>query len=189
MSSCGLNQTFDFVSCQCIPNLNCSIQPLDVYYDCKNIDCNLNASICPKKCYCDNPSILNNYCQPCLNGGMRNYSNNNKCMCTCPIGYQGDRCQFSINPCLIPDTPDCANINCYNTTEVNFYGCQRKCLCCANEQCYNLGLLTTVITSGYTDYCSCSCINSNFSPQDNCLNPVSCVDLNTCGYVYIQDFR
>ena len=61
-----------------------------------------------------------------------------------------------------------------------FYQCQRKCLCCANEKCSNLGLFKTTNTSQYTDYCSCDCINSNFSPLDNCQVPTTCIDDKYC---------
>lgn len=176
--TCASNQVLDCVKCQCIPNLNCQTQPPDSL-DCASIDCARNASACPNKCYCLMPSILNNYCPSCLNGGVRSYGSNS-CQCICPYGYLGDRCQFALNPCMVDDKPDCANIDCYNTTEINFYGCQRKCLCCANEKCFNLGLLTTVTTSTFTDYCNCNCINTNFSPNDNCLTPTNCIDDRYC---------
>ncbi len=171
--NCSKNQIKDCVLCQCIPQLNCSSQLPDLN-DCSEIQCASNGSLCPRKCYCNNPSVLNNYCPSCFNNGYLNYSSN-ECQCICPYGFQGARCQFAINPCLVPDKAECSRINCMNASEEMFYGCQRKCLCCANQQCFNLGLLKTETKVNYTSYCSCSCINSNFSPDDDCLSPVNCV--------------
>ena len=86
--TCASNQVQDCIKCQCIPKLNCTSQPPDPP-NCDSVDCSSsNATLCPKKCYCDNPSVLNNYCPSCLNGGVRNYTSNT-CQCICPFGYLG----------------------------------------------------------------------------------------------------
>ena len=49
--TCGSNQIMDCMMCQCIPVLNCTIQPPDTR-DCSNVQCAFNGSWCPNLCYC-----------------------------------------------------------------------------------------------------------------------------------------
>ncbi len=129
---CTSNQILDLAKCLCVPKLDCSIQPIDSDGNCIDSKCDSQSTCdsCPKKCYCEEPSILNKYCPACLNGGVRNYTDLNECTCTCYKGFQGSRCQYIPTPCELVDEPFCSTVNCYNASEDDFFRCQRKCLCC-----------------------------------------------------------
>lgn len=131
--SCSSSEQQDLIRCLCVPKIiDCTNLPIDQNkcadesYSCQN---QIMAKECPKKCYCDEPSILNKYCPICLNGGLRDFASN-ECNCKCFNGYQGSRCQYAKHPCEVNDHPTCSNIDCYNATEKDFFRCQRKCLCC-----------------------------------------------------------
>lgn len=96
------------------------------------------------------------------------------CGCKCNPGYQGPRCQYAVDPCGAEDTPFCSNVDCFNATEFDFYSCPRKCLCCGNKKCYNLGQL---VQNG-DDLCECKCFSDKYDPADNCKSLVSsdCAD-------------
>ena len=97
-------------------------------------------------------------CAPaCLNGGVRDP---NSCGCNCATGYQGPQCQYATDPCAVIDSPACEKMNCYNGTSDAFFGCQAKCLCCKNKQCYNGGRVTGSCT------CACFSINGAASKYD-----------------------
>ncbi len=130
--ACTTHQIPDLANCLCVPKLNCSQQPMDPDGNCAASTCDSQTACdsCPKKCYCEEPSVLNKYCPACLNGGVRNYTESNNCSCTCYNGYQGPRCQYIPAPCLLVDQPYCSTVNCYNATDDDFFRCQSKCLCC-----------------------------------------------------------
>jgi hypothetical protein len=125
----------------------------------------------------------------CYNGGTLEPKTNT---CKCSLGYQGQYCQYSVDPCSVEDNSECSNVDCWNATEIEFYGCQRKCLCCVNKKCYNQGVLET---KG-AEKCSCSCITNIYNPSDDCKSITKCEDIaqcwtqfggrNNCGSVVVQ---
>jgi hypothetical protein len=88
-----------------------------------------------------------------------------RCNCSCLPGFQGPRCQYAVSPCDAEDLPYCSSVDCFNATEFDFYSCQRKCLCCANKKCYNLG---TLVTGSDGNSCTCQCFSNQYSSADNC---------------------
>ena len=131
--NCAPYELKDLVNCICVPKLNCADIVSDHYEKCSDegFPCNNQtmAIQCPKRCFCDEPTILNKYCPICLNGGLRDYKTNG-CGCKCFKGFQGPRCQYAKDPCEMNDEPSCSNVDCYNATDKDFFRCQRKCLCC-----------------------------------------------------------
>jgi hypothetical protein len=121
----------------------------------------------------------------CFNGGVCSGST-----CTCATGFNGPNCQFAINPCAQPDIPaTCSNLNCWGptTTSAQFWGCQAKCLCCANLQCANGGAVVPGANPGAP--CSCKCftlsasVPSKYDPATGCktlLAGQACVDDARC---------
>ncbi len=102
--------------------------------ECVDLDCSINfvVNICPNKCTCQNKPT----CPQCFNSGILDLKT---CACTCNKDYTGERCQYALDPCSVDDDEFCASINCWTATSDMFFKCQRKCLCCANKQCFNLG--------------------------------------------------
>ena len=147
--SCPSNEIFDFKLNKCIPNIDC-ISQLDDDEICSTIDCSTNSEKCPKKCFCQQPSALNNFCMPCLNGGILDKTN---CKCSCSNGFQGPRCQYQSDPCQAKDDLFCSNVNCFNASDADFFKCPVKCMCCKDFSCQNLG---KVVYEGSN--CKCQCL-------------------------------
>lgn len=126
---------------------------------------------------------MTNNCAPCFNDGVLDTTN---CKCTCKKNFIGSRCQFTANPCAEDDLPECSTINCWNSTEATFFKCQKKCLCCSNKQCYNLG--TLVIEAGSmpktVNDCKCKCADV-YNPATDCKTVKNCENLSeACGPLY-----
>ncbi len=102
--------------------------------ECADLDCSIIfvIDICPNKCTCENKPT----CPPCYNSGKLDLKT---CACTCNKDYTGERCQYALDPCSVDDDEFCSSINCWTATSDMFFKCQRKCLCCENKQCFNLG--------------------------------------------------
>ena len=133
---------------------------------CAQLSCDIETvkGLCPNKCLCPNKPV----CQPCFNGGQLNPFT---CSCTCSAKYTGSRCQYAIDPCQVADEPElCSGVDCFATqSEEIFIRCQKKCLCCGNKECFNLGQLTNT--------CACECPNNSFDPKTNCKTPtLQCAD-------------
>ncbi|CAF1064422.1 unnamed protein product [Brachionus calyciflorus] len=178
--TCTSSQIWDFKLNKCIPNIDC-LKQLNDDPKCLTLDCATNGDICPKKCYCQQPSALTNYCIPCLNGGVLNKST---CECTCSYGFQGPRCQYQPDPCKAQDDVFCSNVNCYNASDSDFFRCPVKCMCCKNTECKNLGKLK--------NDCSCECLTLNDSAgtdlkvytSPNC-ERVACADDHACATQFL----
>lgn len=69
-----------------------------------------------------------------MNAGILNKKT---CACTCLDNFTGSRCKMSTDPCNEEDKLECHSINCWNTSEFKFFGCQKRCLCCGNKKCDN----------------------------------------------------
>lgn len=181
-SQCTSFQIFDMKLNKCIPNINCLTELDDL--KCKDLDCKTSADQCPKKCYCEQPSALTNYCMPCLNGGVLD---KNTCDCKCNYGFQGPRCQYPADPCKAHDDVYCSTVDCYNATDVDFFKCPNKCLCCQNLQCQNLG---NVASDGS---CKCEClilknsIGTDLLAYDSTKNCAlaNCVDDHACQIQFV----
>lgn len=150
--TCSSGQILDTKLNKCIPEIDCLSQ-LDDDLSCSTLDCEFHSDKCPKKCFCQQPSILNNYCMPCLNGGILNKTN---CKCSCNYGFQGPRCQYQPDPCQGKDDLFCSNVNCYNATDADFFKCPVKCMCCKDYSCENLGKVSYGATG-----CNCECLQLN----------------------------
>lgn len=136
-------------------------------YECEFIPCNSDVAeaICPRKCYCERPSIVTKYCMPCYNNGILNTTS---CQCACKKNYYGPRCQYTPNPCVEDDLPECANVNCWQASDAKFFKCQRKCLCCGNKKCFNSGTLTTDSLQDPVNNCKCKCTSQLFNEALDC---------------------
>lgn len=119
-------------------------------------------------------------CAPaCLNGGVRA---TNGCGCTCATGFTGPQCQYAQDPCTAVDSTSCSKINCYNGTSEQFFGCQAKCLCCRNKQCFNGGRVVGAANGA----CTCACFSvagvTKYDAASNCQNMLAgqCTDDQRC---------
>ena len=94
--------------------------------DCSN---NVVSQECPRKCSC---------CPNCFNGGT--LVDTSSCRCVCKPDTTGPRCEFLLgNPCKFPDDELCSLIDCDTASVDQRFKCPRKCTCCANKMCFNLG--------------------------------------------------
>lgn len=92
---CAAGQTVDCRTCACVNNIDCTNRTIVDSIECATLDCDsITTPLCPKKCLCQRPSVMTNYCSPCLNNGLLDKST---CKCTCPIGYQGSRLNLLLN--------------------------------------------------------------------------------------------
>lgn len=168
--TCASNQVLDYKKCTCLPKMDCLLAPRDPIA-CDTLSCDTSASTCPRKCYCDVPSAMNNCCYPCLNNGVVDPAT---CKCTCAMGWQGPRCQFPVDVTTAVDDPTCANVNCYNATDVQFFSCPNKCLTCdGTTVCQNYGSVTPT--------CTCQCVGADptiYNPTDCSI--ANCIDNQVC---------
>ncbi|RNA43890.1 protocadherin Fat 1 isoform X2 [Brachionus plicatilis] len=183
--SCLSDQKFDLKLNRCIPNIDC-INELDDDAMCSTLDCSIHSDKCPKKCFCLQPSALTNYCMPCLNGGILNTTN---CKCTCSYGFQGPRCQYQPDPCQAKDDLFCSNVNCFNSSDSDFFKCPVKCMCCKDKSCENLG---KVVYDGSN--CKCQCLKivdrnnvdkQVYDPNNNC-KLSNCIDDAACSIQFLK---
>jgi hypothetical protein len=163
--ACQCDPAYSGPRCE-TPNFTCEKLPSPDLEECDYIPCTSDVAeyFCPKKCYCERPSVVTNMCPPCLNDGVLDTKS---CKCTCKNKYMGARCQFSQNPCAEEDSLECSAINCWEASEAKFFRCQKKCLCCGNKECYNYGLLVTDATSASVNNCKCKCATT-FDPETDC---------------------
>ncbi|CAF0996256.1 unnamed protein product [Brachionus calyciflorus] len=193
---CTSNQIWDFKLNKCIPNLDCFNQQNDDP-KCLTLDCATNGDICPKKCYCQQPSILNDYSMQCFNGGVLNksiclnggYLDPRSCKCVCLPGYIGNDCSKLDCSSVSNDPVECNDLgDICDDPDLKLF-CLKKCSCsgatnpsllfktCAPMSCQNGGNLDL-------NSCKCVCL-PGFSGENcqsvNCsadlVDPFECLDL------------
>jgi len=163
---------------------DCAKIPADAK-DCVALSCTEKEVVpfCPKKCLCA-PSTttkvtttkITGACLSCYNGGILDVVT---CSCKCIGGFNGDRCQISADPCNNDDPVECASLNCWTGGEDVLYKCQKKCLCCGNLQCKNLGEL---FKNTDTDKCECKCFDDQVYDENKLCDIKECRDvLPACG--------
>ncbi len=119
-------------------------------------------------------------CTACLNGGIAAVAPATGCVC--PTGFQGNQCQYAVDPCSAVDASSCANVNCYASTSDIFFGCQAKCLCCRNKVCFNGGR----VVGSSTGTCTCECFSvagvTKYDPATDCkmMKAGQCTDDARC---------
>ena len=79
------------------------------------------------------------------------------------------------------DPSYCSGIDCWSGSEEVYFRCQRKCLCCGNKQCNNLGTVGTDL-----DVCDCDCLNPSFD-SENCNILATSIDTLFCSKLINAD--
>jgi len=182
--------TFDYNTCSCkcanhgfsgdlCENFDCTNENIEDPV-CASLTCSdtMVVSKCPKKCMCKPATTTPKpgTCLPCFNGGSVDLKT---CVCKCPSGFGGDRCQFLSNPCNAEDPLECNTLNCFAGDEDVLYKCQKKCLCCGNLQCKNFGEL---FKNSDTDKCQCRCFDDEVYDENKLCDIKECRDvLPACG--------
>jgi hypothetical protein len=178
--------TFDPIRCKVyVNNVNCSLNFQDPFA-CLNLDCPLGGSsnttitsMCPYKCNCLEPTILNNYSPPCYNGGTLFVgATNNTYSCSCPYPYLGTQCQNVNISNIVSDPGTCSNVDCYNSNLYDLFRCQAKCFPCDNQTCFNGGY---VFWDPSVGDCACSCPSGgSYNTTDCSLIAGTCADSLFC---------
>jgi hypothetical protein len=178
--TCAADQRLDPQRCKCLPsNINCADMTQDPL-DCLWTPCSAsNEARCRYKCLCRNlPSILNNYCPTCLNGGV--LTNINSCSCDCAPGYKGPRCQYPADYSRVVDNAYCSFVDCNTASDEDFFKCPLKCIRCQNRLCNNMG--SVVLSSGT---CACKCIDNNIYDEANscAVKAGGCINNRRCNFL------